>query len=173
MTRWLVLACVLATAAPVRADDEILEREPERTTPFDRGRFNLTAGAGTTYSFGERHIAIAAGVGYFVLDGRQRGCRAAHEFGDPQISLVSPEVRYVAQPLVGRSPLVPYAGVFYSRWFVGSSISDVDAAGTRGGLLYVSGSLILGLGVAYERVLSECTMDCTAIYPDLTLAIAL
>jgi hypothetical protein len=171
MTRWLVLACVLAAAPVAHADDD--DADADRRTPFDRGRFSLSAGAGTTSAFGERHIAIGGSVGYFVLDGLALGLALQHQFGDPSISLVSPELRYVAQPLVGRSPVVPYVGVFYSHWFVGEPFLDIDAVGTRGGLLYVSGRLILGLGVAYERVVSECTMDCDLIYPDLTLAIAL
>jgi hypothetical protein len=63
--------------------------------------------------------------------------------------------------------------VFYSHWFIGDAYSDQDAVGTRGGLLYVSGSVVLGLGVAYERIVSECTMDCSSVYPDFTLSIAL
>ena len=166
----LVLVLALAsTATTVRADDG----DDEHRTPFDRGRFNVTAGAGTTSSLGERHFAIGGAVGYFVLDGLALGVGLQHQFGDPSISLVSPEVRYVVQPLVGRSPLVPYVGGFYSHWFVGAPFSDVDTIGGRGGLLYVSGQLVLGLGVAYEHVVSACTENCDSIYPDLTIAIAL
>ena len=68
--------------------------------------------------------------------------------------------------------MVPYVAVFYTHWFVGDAYGDVDALGTRGGLLYVSGSTALGLGVAYEHLVSECTMDCSSVYPDITISIA-
>ena len=170
MTRLLIALAIMCfgAAAPARADDG-----DEHRTPFDRGRFNVSAGAGATSSLGERHFAIGGAVGYYVLDGLALGLGLQHQFGDPSISLVSPEVRYVVQPLVGRSPLVPYVGGFYSHWFVSAPFSDVDTIGGRGGLLYVSGQLVLGLGVAYEHVVSACTENCDSIYPDLTIAIAL
>jgi len=168
MTRLMLLALVLATA-PARAEDG----DDDHRTPFDRGRFNLSAGAGTTSSLGTRHFMIGGAAGYYVLDGLALGLGLQHQFGDPSISLVSPEVRYVVQPLVGRSPLVPYVGGFYGHWFVGAPFTDLDTLGARGGLLYVSGQLVLGLGVAYEHVVSACTENCDSIYPDLTIALAL
>jgi hypothetical protein len=156
-----------AAAAPAPAP-------PRPRTPFDRGRFGLTAGAGTTSAFGERYFAIAAGASYYVLDGVGVGLGTQVQWGDgPTIFRTTPELRYVAQPLVGHWPVIPYVGVFYTHWFVGDRIADVDAIGTRGGLLYVSGSVVLGLGVAYEHLVSPCTMNCSAVYPDITLSIAL
>lgn len=168
-------------APPGAALDSTAEPEPEpepepprRRTPFDRGRFGLTAGAGTTSAFGERYFAIAAGTSYYVLDGVGVGLGTQVQWGDgPTIFRTTPDLRYVAQPLVGRWPLIPYVGVFYTHWFVGERIADVDAVGTRGGLLYVSGSVVLGLGLAYEHLVSTCTMDCSAVYPDITISIAL
>lgn len=170
-----VLAGVLA-APSAQADPEAeLEPEPERPrTPFDRGRFNLGFGAGSQSNFGERYFVVGGAAGYFVLDGFELGLGAAHQFGDgPSITRLTPALRYVAHPLVGRSPVVPYAGVFYSHYFVGDAVADIDTAGVRGGLLYVSGSVILGLGIAHERQISECATNCSWFYPDFTLAIAL
>jgi hypothetical protein len=168
----LVLAgalVLLAGAATAAADP----RGEVRRTPFDQGRVNFGLGGGTQSSLGFRYFVIGAAGGYFVLDGLELGLGAAHYFGDgPSISRVTPAMRYVAQPLVGHSPLVPYAGVFYSHWFVGAGLADVDAVGARAGLLHVSGSVILGLGVAFERIVSACSGDCLVIYPDLTLAFA-
>jgi hypothetical protein len=172
--RALALVVLLAGArahAQSAPDPDALPPRPR--TPFDRGRFNLS-GAGTTSAFGERYYAIGLGATYYVLDGVGLGLWTQVQWGDgPTIFRTTPDLRYVAQPLVGRWPLVPYAGVFYTHWFVGSRIDDVDAIGTRGGLLYVSGSMVLGLGIAYEHLVSTCSMDCDAVYPDITISIAL
>ena len=172
----LVLAGMtsVAYAQPGAGPDP--EPEPARKTPFDRGRFGLSVGAGTTSAFGERYFSIAAAASYFVLDGVGIDLGSQVQWGDgPTIARTTPGLRYVAQPLVGVSPVIPYVGVFYSHWFVGDAYVDIDAVGTRGGLLYVSGSVVLGLGVAYERIVSDCDsamMNCSAVYPDLTIAIA-
>jgi hypothetical protein len=168
--KWLIcVALVASTAAQAQP-----ATQPPVRTPFDQGRFNLGFGAGSQTALGYRYFVVAGGVGYYVLDGVELGLGASHQFGDgPGITRATPGVRYVAQPLVGRSPLVPYAGVFYSHYFIGDGFTDVDTVGTRGGLLYVSGSLVVGLGVAFERVVSECSSNCSAVYPDITLSLAL
>jgi len=148
--------------------------EPPRRTPFDRGRFGLSAGAGTTSVFDQRYFGIGVAASYFVLDGVAIDLGTQVQWGDgPTILRTSPGLRYVVQPLVGKWPLIPYVAGYYTHWFVGDAIADVDALGTRGGLLYVSGSLVLGLGIGYEHLVSECTMDCSSVYPDLTISIAL
>lgn len=168
--RALLVIALLAEAAHAQP-----AAEPERPrTPFDQGRFGLSAGAGTASAFGVRYYAIGLGASYFVLDGVGVGLGSQVQWGDgPTFLRLTPEVRYVVQPLVGRWPLIPYAGVFYTHWFIGDHVDDEDAIGTRGGLLYVSGSIILGLGVAYEHLVSECAMNCSSVYPDITLSIAL
>jgi len=62
--------------------------------------------------------------------------------------------------------------VFYNYWFIGDAFADVDAVGARVGLLYVSGRVLLGLGVAVDKTISECTLDCTIEYPNLTISLA-
>jgi hypothetical protein len=171
ITLAVVLASSLAAAQPSATEHE---PPPRPRTPFDRGRFGLSAGAGTTSALGQRYFGIGAGASYFVLDGVGVGLSAQVQWGDgPTITRTTPELRYVAQPLVGRWPLIPYVAVFYTHWFIGDAFEDVDAIGTRGGLLYVSGSIVLGLGVAYEHLVSECTMNCSSVYPDITISIAL
>lgn len=175
MTRIPVIAAmlVLGSFAPARAD-ELVAEEPARTTPFDRGRMGLSVGGGSTTSFGARYFGIGAGFGYFVLDGVELGIAALHQFGDgPSISKLSPSVRYLAQPLVGHSPVIPYVGGFYNHWFIGDGYDDVDTVGVRGGLVYVSGSLVLGVGVVFERIVSVCATDCAEVYPDFTISLAL
>jgi hypothetical protein len=171
LLRSLVIVALARTAAGAQPAPE---PEPPPRTPFDRGRLAISAGAGSTSAFGVRYFAIGAGASYYALDGAAVGLSSQVQWGDgPMITRVTPELRYVAQPLVGRWPLIPYAAVFFSHWFIGDAFDDVDALGSRGGLLYVSGSFVVGLGVAFERIVSDCTMDCWSVYPDLTLSVAL
>ena len=179
MTRVALVLVVMTTVAHAQPAPGVQEPAP-RKTPFDRGKFGLSLGAGSSSSFGFRYFVIGGGAGYFVLDGLEVGLAGAIQWGDgPTIGRLTPGVRYIAHPLVGHSPLIPYVGVFYSHWFIGGGdlYRDQDAVGTRGGLLYVSGSVILGLGIAYERIVSECmpTADdeCWSVYPDLTISISL
>ncbi len=163
---WIV-ALVLAAVAPARA--QVVE-PPPTPTPFDRGKFGLSGGGGSQTTFGYRKFVIGIGVGYFVLDGVELGLSGLHQFGDgPSVSELSPSLRYIAQPLVGHSPLIPYVGVFYRHWFIGSSIDDVDTVGARAGALFLSGKIILGLGVVVEQTVSTCSDECTAVYPDFTI----
>lgn len=176
MTKRAAMMLVFATSVASAQPPSMVELAPPRKTPFDRGRFGLGLGAGSTSAFGQRYYFVAGRAGYFVLDGVELELGGVVQWGDgPSIGRVTPGVRYVVQPLVGHFPLIPYVGVFYSHWFVGGgdAYPDQDSIGTRGGVLYVSGSIVLGLGIAYEHVVSTCAMDCSAIYPDLTISIAL
>lgn len=171
----VVTLILLASVAVAHADDVLVEPEPPPPpTPFDQGKMNLSIFGGTTSNFDRRYFAIGGGFGYFVLDGLELGLAAVHQFGDgPSISQVQPRVRYVVQPLVGRSPVIPYVGAFYNHWFIGDGFPDVDAVGGRAGLIYISGRLLLGLGVAVERTVSECVEDCWAVYPDFSISLSL
>ncbi len=162
----LVLASNLAVAQPI-------EIEPPTETPFDRGKKNLSVAGGAGNNLGEQYYAIGAGFGYFVLDGLELGASVLEQFGDgPSITKLAPQVRYIAQPLVGKWPLIPYVGAFYTHWVIGGGIDDVDAVGARTGLLYVSGRILLGLGVAVEKTVSKCVDECTNVYPDFTISLS-
>ncbi|HEU4728220.1 MAG TPA: hypothetical protein VFT22_10035 [Kofleriaceae bacterium] len=170
---WVIAAMLMGGAPQAHADPLLGDPEP-RQTPFDQGRISLMAGAGAESAFGFRYFGVGLGVGYFVLDGLEVGLFGLHEFGDgPSLNEVSPSVRYVAAPLVGRWPVIPYAGVFYNHWFVGDPGSDSDTAGTRAGVVYLSGRMLAGIGIAYEHVLSTCIESCDQVYPDVTLGFTL
>src|SRR3954462_13694229 len=171
----LLAAVALGLAPKAHADPSWPgSSDPPRETPFVRGRFGFSGGDRQQTAFGHRYISVGLGAGYYVHDGLEVGLFALHEFGDaPSINELSPSLRYVAQPLVGRWPLLPYAGVFYNHWFIGAPGSDQDTVGTRAGLLYLSGRAVLGLGVVYEHVVSTCPGDCDSVYPDVTIVFAL
>lgn len=162
---------VLALAAPAHADDE---PPRARRTPFDQGRFALSLGGGTQDVFNQHYYVVGGGIGYYVLDGVSVNLSGLVELGaSPFIGKLSPELRYVAQPLVGVWPVVPYIGAFYNHWFISGAYADVDTIGGHAGLLYVSGQVILGLGAAYEHTVSTCMTDCDQVYPDFTISLAL
>jgi hypothetical protein len=176
----MLAAAMLAMLAPaVAAADDALGPEPPpppppRPTPFDRGRLGLSAGASTQTALGSHYLVIGAGLAYYVLDGLSIGLAGVHEFGNgPSISRLSLELRYVAQPLVYKWPVVPYVGTFYNHWFIGDDYADVDTVGARAGLMYISGHLVLGLGVVVERTVSACTDACVDVYPDVQISLAL
>jgi hypothetical protein len=158
---------VLAIAGAVSLVVPVAHADP---TPFDRGKVGVSLGGGTTSTLGHHYILLGGGVGYYVLDGVEVALSGVEEFGDgPNISDLSPSLRYVAQPLVGKWPAIPYAGVFYNHWFVGDGLPDVDTVGARAGALSIQGRILVGLGVVYEHIVSECSTDCASWYPDITL----
>jgi len=166
------LAALLVLAATARTYAQPVE--PPRETPFDRGKLAITAGGGTGSTLGHDYVVIGAGLGYYVLDGVEVMLAGQEQFGDgPNISELSPQLRYVAQPLVGQWPIIPYVGGFYNHWFVGDGLPDVDSVGGRAGGLWISGKVVLGLGIVYEHIVSDCMMDCDSWYPDITIAFAL
>ena len=161
------IALVLLTAT-AHAD------EPPQPTPFDRGKFGLSGGAGRQSTFDTSYIVVGLGAGYYVLDGVEVGLAASHYFGDgPSISRVTPSLRYVAQPLFGRSPLIPYVGAFYDHYFVGGTYGDVDGIGGRAGVIFVSGQLLLGLGIGVEKYVTNCAKDCVQVFPDVSIGVSL
>jgi len=168
-SRWLAASLVASAAVaaygaarPAFADDDA------SGTPFDRGRVGVMLSVGEQSAFGYNHVALGVGAGYFVADGLELSAFALHEFGSgPSIDEVSPAIRYVAQPLVGRWPVIPYAAVFYNHWFLGGGFSDLDSVGGRAGLLTLRGRLVVGLGIAVEHVVSTCN-ECNYVYPDVT-----
>jgi hypothetical protein len=156
-----VAVLVLAVAAPAHAEGP--------PTPFDQGHVAVNLAVTEQTAFNASRIGLGAGLGYFVLDGLELGAFALHMFGSgPSLDEVSPSIRYTAQPLVGRWPVIPYVGAFYNHWFVGDGLSDVDAVGARAGVVHLHGQLIVGLGIAYEHTVSTCTSSCDTVYPDVT-----
>ena len=172
----LVAAALAVLALPGAARAQLLEEEAPEPTPFDRGKFSLGVLLGTQSAFGERYFAVGGGVGYFVLPGLEVGVSGAKWFGGgdgPSVAVARPSLRYVAVIVPG--PVKPFAGSFYNHWFIGDELDDVDSVGgTLGIVWYQRGSpVVISVGATVERIVSECTEDCTDIYPALGFSIAL
>jgi hypothetical protein len=159
-----VLAVLLGHAAVAGAQDA-----GGGPTPWDRGRISLSLALASENAFGDDYLLVGAGVGYYVLSGLEGGVDSVHWFGgSPDITVVSPQVRYVAVPLGW--PLLPYVGAFFTHYFMGEPFDDFDTAGGRVGLLYhQGGGLTIGVGGTAERIVSDCREDCTSVYPELSL----
>jgi hypothetical protein len=164
----VVLGVLLGAPSQLFAESRLLASKSP--TPFDRGSFAIEVAGGTQNALGYRYFGLGAGVDYYVVDGVAVGIFALHEFGDgPSLNQVRPSLTYVAQPLVGSWPVIPYVGGLYKHWFVGAPYEDLDSVGARTGVLYLNGRVILGVGAVLEQVVSTCRVDCTQVYPDLNI----
>lgn len=160
--------CAVALALGLATSAHAQEPEGPPPGPYDRGRLSLGFGAGSQRSGGDSHIYVAGGVGYFVAAGLELGASGLYLFGANEGGL-GPRVRYVFHQTPG--PIKPYLGVFHTHWFVAD---DFDTAGVRAGVITLTGGLLIGLGVAYEAVITECSGDdCDLWYPELSFAVAL
>jgi hypothetical protein len=167
--RNLPIACACLAFALFGASRLAHADDGEAPTPWDRGRISLSITLASEDAFDESYFLVGAGVGYFVLTGLEVGLDGVHWFGgDPGISVLSPQLRYVAVPLGW--PLLPYVGAFYTHYFIGDPFEDFDTVGARLGAVYHQGSgLIVGVGGIAERIVSDCNDDCTSIYPEVSV----
>jgi hypothetical protein len=171
MLRLAAIAALMPMAATAHAQSLLEEQEQEPApTPWDQGRVGFSVSLGSQSAFGERYFAVGGGAGYYVLAGLELSLYGEYWFGGgPSVARLTPEVRYVAFQIP--LPLKPYAGVFFNHWFVGDTFEDIDSVGCRAGLMFHQGrGLIIGGGVAVERILSTCD-DCVEIYPDIILGL--
>jgi hypothetical protein len=169
----LALLAGATGAARAQAQPTAAEEKPE-PTPYDRGRISLGFAAGSQSGIdpNERHFFLGGGVGYYVLPGLQLGVQGIKLFGaTPSIAMLSPNIRYVFVQVPGS--IKPFVGAFHMHWFIGDAFDDVDTAGARSGVVIARGSLVIALGLAYERVVSECTGDCAEVYPEIGFGISL
>ncbi|MCA9299649.1 MAG: hypothetical protein KDA28_11315 [Phycisphaerales bacterium] len=147
---------------------------PARAEPFEQGsmRVGLGGGLGTNPYTGDRYGVVGGSFGYFVVNGLELSLGGATTIGaDINAAHLRPGVTFVAFMV---PTIKPYVGPVYTHYFYGDPFDDADAVGARGGLFYVSpqSRTFLGIGVLYERIVSTCDEDCTAIIPELTFSIS-
>ncbi|HEB81287.1 MAG TPA: hypothetical protein ENJ11_00325 [Gammaproteobacteria bacterium] len=143
------------------------------STAFSRGSTSVGVVAGSGSAFNDNYIILGLGVGYYVVKGLELGIDAQYWFsGDPAITKISPQVRYVfTQP----KTLKPYLGAFYRRTFISSDIyDDYNSYGGRAGLYFSSsGGVYIGGGVVYEKY-ADCDLfvDCSNTYPEILFQVS-
>ena len=101
-----------------------------QTSPFEKGSWSMSLGAGSGRMFSNDYLIVGLGVGYYLLNGLEIGIDGEAWLGDdPDIYKLSPQVKYV---LPTRSKIRPYVGTFYRHIFI-DHYDDLDSIGGRGG----------------------------------------
>jgi hypothetical protein len=141
---------------------------PVFADPFQQGSqsVSIIAGAGSAYN--DDYLILGLGYGYYLVDGLELGIDAQFWLtGDPSITKVSPQIRYVfTQP----QTVKPYVGAFYRRIFT-DGLDDLDSIGFRAGVNFIGqGNFIFGAGLVYEEY-QDCNEtiynSCSDTYPEI------
>jgi len=135
-------------------------------------RLRIWGTLGATFASGQGAVGIGAGVGYFVYGGLLPTLDLSVAFGSsPTVFLVKPGLDWFL-PVPGS--VVPYVGGYYAHWFVSSGLPAQDAWGVRGGFSFASvGPVTFLLGIAYERVFTNCSGTCGYLVPQVAAGFAL
>ena len=159
VTSFILLMCLVA---PVQAD------------PFRQGSQSVSVILGSGRAFSDDYLILGLGYGYYVIDGLELGIDAQFWLsGDPSITKVSPQIRYVfTQP----KTVKPYLGTFYRRAYI-DGLDDLDSFGYRAGLNFMGqGNFYFGAGIVYEeyRDCSETVYsDCSDTYPEIVFSFSI
>jgi len=135
-------------------------------------RLRIWGTLGASFSYGQAAISLGAGVGYFVYGGLLPSLDLGLAFGDsPTVFMVKPGLDWFL-PVPGG--VVPFVGGYYAHWFVSSGYLPQDAWGIRGGFSFASvGPATFLLGIAYERVFTNCFGTCAYWVPQVAAGFAL
>jgi hypothetical protein len=156
----IVVACILS--APAGAD------------PFQQGSQSLSIVVGSGSAFRDDYIILGAGYGYYIARGLELGIDAQFWLsGDPSISKVSPQVKYVfTQP----KQVKPYVGAFFRRTYI-DGLEDLDSIGYRAGANFMGqGNFYFGAGIVYESY-QDCSetiySSCSDTYPEILFSFSM
>lgn len=146
------------------------------STAFSKNSTSVGVVLGSGSAFNDNYVILGLGVGYYVVRGLELGIDLQHWVsGDPSITKVSPQVRYVfTQPKVVK----PYIGAFYRRTYYGSyngiDLDDQDSYGYRAGAYFSTDNRVyIGGGVVYEEY-KDCisSTDCSSTYPEILFTVS-
>jgi hypothetical protein len=135
---------------------------------FSKNSTTASVVLGSGSSFNDNYIILGVGVGYYVVNGLELGIDVQHWFsGDPSITKVSPQIRYVfTRPKV----IKPYVGAFYRRTFI-DNLDDADSFGYRAGAYFSNNKgFYIGGGVVYEEYKDCNFVDCSNTYPEVLMS---
>ena len=140
-------------------------------TSFSKNSTSLAFVVGSGSAFNDNYTVLGLGVGYYVANGLELGIDLQHWIsGEPTITKISPQVRYVfTRPQV----IKPYVGAFYRRTqfgdYNGIELDDRDSFGYRAGAYFsAQNGVYIGGGVVYEEF-KDCAAltDCSTTNPEL------
>ena len=138
---------------------------------FSQNSTSVGVFVGSGRAFDDDYIILGVGAGYYVAEGLEVGIDFQRWFsGEPTITKVSPQVRYVFTRAQG---IKPYVGAFYRRTsfddFNGIEIDDQDSFGYRAGAYFSSNNgVYIGGGLVYEEY-KDCSRvtDCSTTSPEI------
>ena len=143
---------------------------------FSKNSTSLAIVVGSGSAFNDNYTILGLGVGYYVAQGLELGIDLQRWIsGEPTITKVSPQIRYVfTQP----KTIKPYVGAFYRRTHFGDyngiELDDRDSFGYRAGAYFSSrNGVYIGAGVVYEEF-KNCSAlaDCSTTDPELLFSIS-
>ena len=145
-------------------------------TTFSKNSTNFSVVIGSGSAFDDDYTILGLGVGYYVTNGLELGIDLQRWFsGEPTITKVSPQIRYVfTQP----KTIKPYVGAFYRRTyyddFKGIDLDDQDSFGYRAGAYFSTNNRVyIGGGIVYEEF-QDCSKftDCSTTSPEILFTVS-
>ncbi len=145
-------------------------------TTFSKNSTNFSVVIGSGSAFDDDYSILGLGVGYYVTNGLELGIDLQRWFsGEPTITKVSPQIRYVfTQP----KTIKPYVGAFYRRTSFddhdGFEFDDQDSFGYRAGAYFSTNNRVyIGGGVVYEEF-KDCSRftDCSTTSPEILFTVS-
>jgi hypothetical protein len=145
-------------------------------TAFSKNSTNFSVAIGSGSAFDDDYIILGLGVGYYVMNGLELGIDLRRWIsGEPTITKVSPQIRYV---FTESKTIKPYVGAFYRRTsfddYKGIELDDQDSYGYRAGAYFSSNNRVyIGAGVVYEefKYCSRFT-DCSTTSPEVLFTVS-
>ena len=143
---------------------------------FSKNSTSVGVVVGSGSAFNDDYIVLGISAGYYVTEGLELGIDLQRWFsGEPTITKVSPQIRYVfTQPKV----IKPYVGAFYRRTYYGDfnglELDDQDSFGYRAGAYFSTNNRVyIGAGVVYEEF-TDCSRltDCSTTSPEILFTVS-
>jgi len=143
---------------------------------FSKNSTSVGVVVGSGSAFDDDYIILGIGAGYYVTEGLELGIDLQRWFsGEPTITKVSPQIRYV---FTQSKTLKPYVGAFYRRTyfddFNGIDLDDQDSFGYRAGAYFSTNNRVyIGGGIVYEEF-KDCSRftDCSTTSPEIIFTVS-
>jgi hypothetical protein len=143
---------------------------------FSKNSASLGVVVGSGTAFDDDYTVLGISAGYYLTEGLELGIDLQRWFsGEPTITKVSPQVRYV---FTRPRTIKPYVGAFYRRThyaeFNGIDLDDRDSFGYRAGAYFSTDNRVyIGAGFVYEEF-KDCARltDCSTTSPEILFTIS-